>query len=44
LLGQFAAAISAFGAFSTLTQGTAWVTHLISELRDASKVSSAARQ
>jgi hypothetical protein len=35
LLGQFAAAISAFGVFSTLTQGTAWVTHVIAELRQA---------
>ena len=35
LLGQFAAALAAFGTFSTLTQGFAWVTHVIAELRQA---------
>jgi hypothetical protein len=35
LLGQFAAALGAFGTFSTLTQGALWASHLVSELRQA---------
>jgi hypothetical protein len=38
LMGQFAAALAAFGTFSTLTQGVLWASHLVSELRIANAV------
>ena len=37
LLGRFAAALAAFGAFSTLTQGVFWASHLVAEVRRAER-------